>query len=129
MIYTLSNRQTKTLNVSRQPLLVYLPCPPDVPDDLVRWAAERLPSVSDLIADAKTETAICRPSEKSHTGAATVFGVLRHEWDDSTPCYCVAVVAVTLRPEKVRGGVVGPQWPNGPVTGADEHPSSSEEPA
>jgi len=43
MIYTLSNRQLKSLRQSGRPLTIYLPAPIDPPSDLLKWSALRLP--------------------------------------------------------------------------------------
>ena len=127
-VYSLSTRQTKTLNVSRQPLLVYVPFTNEAPNDPVRWAAKRLPSVAAMIHSAEIDTAICYRSPKEQTGASAQFGLLLKDWDDTKQCFRVSVVAVTLRPQKVRGGVIGPQWPNGPMVTPEADAATSEEP-
>ena len=115
MIYALSNRQTKVLNTSRRPLLLYLPAPPEPPNDLVRWSTDRLPSVAGMIAEASLDVAICRPSVKQSDGPVGAFGFIVDEWEDDQHCFCIPVVAVMVRPQRVRGSVVGPQWPSGPM--------------
>jgi hypothetical protein len=124
VIFTLSNRQLKTLNESRQPLVIFIPCPPDPPEDLIRWASTCLPSVSGMVVSARLETAICKRPDNQTNGLQTAFGYLLSDWDDDAYCYCISVVSVMLRPQRVRGSIVGPQWPGGPI----EQPMPSEQP-
>ena len=121
MKFSLSNRQLKTLNTSRQPLLVYLPCPPDPPEDLVKWASARLPSVAAMIASADVDEAICQPT-RDNSGSNSTFGSLRLDWTDDRPCYIVRVVIVLLKPQRPRGKAVGPMWaiPDMPSDHAEE---------
>ena len=111
MIYSLSSRQTKTILVSRQPLLIYIPCPVPIPTDLIAWAKEHLQTQTDLITKVTLETAICEPATRNGNYAVNLFGILRTDWDSSKHCYCIPVVAVLLRTAAIRGGVVGPMWP------------------
>lgn len=112
MIYRLSNRQAKELHQRGRPLHLVLPLPPGdrEPRDVRRWASERLPDVAGLIAAVEIEEVVCSPSpaEDGPTGA---IGAIRRDWREDRPCWCVPVARVRLEPARIRGPVLGPQWP------------------
>lgn len=64
MIYELSKRQLSGINESGRVLRVVLPAPPELPDDLRRWASGRLPSVAGLISSTKAINVIVQPRQR-----------------------------------------------------------------
>lgn len=114
MHYELSQRQLTSLNESGRVLRVVIPASPDMPDDLRRWAAERLPSVAALISSVKIIDVVCQPRQsKNEPGMSGLIGSIRDDFDESRFCIIVKVVEVTLTPQNVRGRVPRRQWPGG----------------
>lgn len=98
-------------------IVIYLPAAQPLPEDLLRWASERLPDIADAIGSVSVGETVCHASTSPEKvpGAAGLFGTIREDWDDSRYCFRVPVVVVKLTPQRVRGAKVGPQWPGGPL--------------